>query len=162
MSKLEDTLRKDGWKLTYCHRLKLGDYVAVMTGSPVESEGQISRIVENDDESISVFYGECGVKRLPPYTGKLWVAPKEYEHLETRWDRNGTKYINISTNPRLPLFCLGSYITVKHVFNPDNRNVALNSYKDPESLLKEKPVTAEVHDPWANNTPQEQSNNAKE
>lgn len=162
MSKLADTLRKDGWELKYSHQLKPGDYVAVMTGSPVESEGQISRIVENDDESTTVFYGECGVKRLPAYTGKLWVAPKKYEHLETRWNENGAKYINISTDPRKPLFCLGSYITVKHVFNPDNRNVALNSYKDPESLLKEKPIKVEAHDPRANNTPQEQNNNAKE
>lgn len=162
MSKLEDTLRKDGWKLTYCHRLKPGDYVAVMTGSPVESEGQISRVVENDDESISVFYGESGVAILPADTGALWVAPKEYEHLETRWDTDGARYINISTDPRRPTFCLASYITFKHVFDPDSLDAALRSCKTPETLLKEKPIKVEAHDPWTNNTPQKQNNDAKE
>lgn len=162
MSKLEDTLRKDGWELTYGHRLKPGDYVAVMDGYPVESEGQISRIVENDDESTSVFYGECGIRTLPAYTGKLWVAPKEYEHLETRWDTNGTKYINISTNPRKPLFCLASLIEIGLISAPRSQVKILDSCKDPETLLKEKPVTVEAHDPRANNTPQEQNNNAKE
>ena len=139
MSKLEDTLRKDGWELTYCHRLKLGDYVAVMDGSPVESEGQVSRIVENDDESNTVFYGECGVTRLPAYTGKLWVAPKDYEHLEVRWDTDGTKYINISTDPRLPLFCLASLIEIGLISKLYNQAEILCSCKDPETLLKEKP-----------------------
>lgn len=143
MSKLEETLRKDGWKLTYCHRLKPGDYVAVISGYPGESEGQINRIVENDNDTISVLYGKCGITRLPAYTGKLWVAPKDYEHLEVRWDTDGTRYINISKDPREPIFCLASYITLKHVFNPDNRGAAFSSCKDPETLLKEKPVRSE-------------------
>lgn len=162
MSKLEDTLRKDGWELTCGDELKPGDYVAVIIGYPGESEGQISLIVENDNGTLSVFYGECGITRLPAYTGKIWVAPKEYEHLEVRWDTDGTKYINISTDPRKPLFCLASLIELGLISAPRSQVKILDSRKDPETLLKEKPIKVEAHDPRSNNTPQEQSNNAKE
>ena len=139
MSKLADTLCKDGWELTPCNKLKPGDYVAVISGYPEESEGQVSHWIENDNGTISIFYGESGMEVLPIDTGALWVAPKEYEHLEVRWAPNGTKFINISTDPRKPLFCLASLIEIGLISKLYNQAEILCSCKDPETLLKEKP-----------------------
>lgn len=162
MSKLADTLRKDGWKFTPCKDLRPGDYVAAINGHCRDSEGEITDVVDNKNGTFAVYYGGLGLEVLPAKTGALWVAPKKYEHLESRWDTDGTRYINISTDPREPIFCLASYITFKHVFNPDNRDAAFSSCKNPETLLKEKPIKVEAHAPRSNNTPQEQSNNTKE
>lgn len=139
MSKLADTLRKDGWELTHCRKVKPGDYVAVIRGCSGERDGVITDVVDNENGSISVFYGERGVEILPASTGALWVAPKEYEHLEVRWDTDGTKYINISADNRIPIFCLATQMTPKHIFASCNRDEILGSCKVPESLLKEKP-----------------------
>lgn len=139
MSKVEDALLKDGWEITPCHQLKPGDYVTVMTGSPIESEGTVSQIIENDNGTISIFYGERGVKMLPSDTGQLWRAPKEYEHLEVRWGTGGTKYINISTDPRKPLFCLASLIEIGLISAPNNQVEIIDSCRSPEILLEEKP-----------------------
>lgn len=139
MSKLANTLRKDGWELTHCRKVETGDYVAVIRGYSGEREGVITDVVDIENGSISVFYGESGVAILPADTGALWVAPKEYEHLETRWDTDGTKYINISTKTRKPLFCLASLLEIGLISAPRNQVEILDSCKDPEALLKEKP-----------------------
>ena len=139
MSKLADALRKDGWELTHCRKVKTGDYVAVIRGYSGEREGVITDVVGIENGSISVFYGESGLAILPADTGALWCAPKEYEHLETRWAPNGAKFINISTNPRTPLFCLASLIEIGLISTPNNQVEILDSCKDPETLLKEKP-----------------------
>ena len=143
MSKLADTLRKDGWKLTPCDKLKPGDYVAAINGYSGEREGKITDVSDNKNGTFTVYYGELGREVLPPKIDALWVAPKEYEHLEVRWGADGNKFINISTDPRKPLFCLASLIEIGLISAPDNQVEILDSCKDPETLLKEKPVRSE-------------------
>ena len=139
MPKLEETLRKDGWTLTPCGKLKPGDYIAVITVGGYIDEGLISRTIERDSGYISVFYGDYGFEVFRTSCDDVWVAPKEYEHLEVRWDTDGAKYINISADPRKPLFCLAQLIKVGLIFAPDNQTEIMDSCKDPETLLKEKP-----------------------
>ena len=139
MSKLEDTLRKDGWELTPCNKLKPGDYIAVITVEFSINEGLISRIAEYDNIHISVFYGDNEFEVFRIKSDDVWVARKDYEHLEVRWDTDGAKYINISADPRKPLFCLAQLIKVGLIFAPDNQTEIMDSCKDPETLLKEKP-----------------------
>ena len=139
MSKLEDTLRKDGWTLTPCNKLKPGDYIAVITVGGYIDEGLISRTIERDSGYISVFYGDYGFEVFRTRSDDVWVAPKEYEHLEVRWGENGNKFINISTDPRKPLFCLASLIEIGLISAPNNQVEIMDSCRSPEILLKEKP-----------------------
>ena len=131
MSKLADTLRKEGWKLTPCDKLKPGDYAAVMHSLSSECEGTIADVADNENGTFTVFYGECGVVILSASAGALWLAPKEYEHLEKMWSVNGDVYVNVSPAPHEPYFVHASYIYPERY-----RHI---SPQTPDRLLKEKP-----------------------
>lgn len=131
MSKLEETLRKDGWKLTPCGKLKPGDYIAVITVGGYINEGLISRTIERDSRYISVFYGDYGFEVFRAGSDDVWVVPKEYEHLEVRWAENGDMCVNVSHNPREPYFVPAFFI------NPERyKNIPAQA---PDQLLKGKP-----------------------
>lgn len=131
MSKLEDTLRKDGWELTPCTELKPGDYVAVINSYSGEREGAITDVVDNKNGTFEVCYGELGMEVLPAKTGALWVAPKKYEHLEQLWGVNGDMYVNVSHTPHEPYFVPAVFVKPEHY-----KHIAPQT---PDQLLKEKP-----------------------
>lgn len=131
MSKLADTLRKEGWELTPGEDLKPGDYIATISGYQREPEGVVSHWIENDNGTLSVFYGERGVVVLPIATSSLWVAPKEYGHLEQMWGVNGDMYVNVSHTPHEPYFVPAVFVKPEHY-----KHIAPQT---PDRLLKEKP-----------------------
>lgn len=131
MSKLADTLRKDGWTLTHCRKVKPGDYVAAITGYVGEREGVITDVDDNENGTFTVFYGERGVAILPADTSALWVAPKEYGHLEQLWGVNGDMYVNVSHTPHEPYFVPAVFVKPEHY-----KHIAPQT---PDRLLMEKP-----------------------
>lgn len=131
MSKLEDTLRKDGWKLTPGSKLKPGDYIAVIPTRSGLAEGVVHKIEEQNDGWFSLFYGDTGVEAFRDELRDIWVAPKEYEHLEQLWGVNGDMYVNVSHTPHEPYFVPAVFVKPEHYKHIAPQN--------PDQLLKEKP-----------------------
>lgn len=130
MPSIESALQKNGWILTECTDLKIGDYVATCKGRPTETQGRITGIIKGNG-AVFIFYGERAVAALIPGSDSMWVAPPDYEHLEKMWAVNGDMYVNVSHTPHEPYFVHASYIYPEHY-----KHI---SPQTPDRLLKEKP-----------------------
>ena len=130
MPSIESALQKSGWTLTDCTILKIGDFVATCNGRPTETQGYITDITKRNG-AVFIFYAGRSVATLIPGRGSMWVAPREYGHLEQLWGVNGDMYVNVSHAPHEPYFVPAVFVKPEHY-----KHIAPQA---PDQLLKEKP-----------------------
>lgn len=132
---IREVLLADDWEQVTGADLAEGDYVAWRDDFGSWHEGPV--IQSLDSKSRWWQEGQGSIKDADV----LLRAPKEFAHLDRRFDKDGQVHVNISWEPRHPVYVNARLITPDLLMMDGARYCSLRSKQvDVDTLTKEKPA----------------------
>lgn len=135
-SKIRELLLADGWEEVTGDNVEEGDYVAVLDEIGRWHEGYVGATFTSGD---CRWLGETAVIREEDSALR---APKDWPHLDRRFNKSGKEFINISQNPRDPKYIETTEIDYQKLYKETIFGPPCPVDKlavDPKRLTKEKP-----------------------
>lgn len=132
-NKIEQLLLADDWEHVTGADLREGDYIAWCDDFGGWHEGSV--IPSLDSKNLWWQEGHGSIKN----TDVLLRAPREFPHLDRRFDKDGVEYVNVSQSPRNPVYVQASMID-QHLLRLEDAYVSLGERAvSTKNLTKEKP-----------------------